>query len=37
VLGWNGSARELRALRQLVVDRTPWTTLPAAVGTAAAG
>jgi hypothetical protein len=36
VLGWNASPRELRALRQLVVDRTPWTTLPAAVGTAAA-
>jgi NADPH-dependent 2,4-dienoyl-CoA reductase/sulfur reductase-like enzyme len=30
VLGWNAVPRELRALRQLVVDRTVWTTLPAA-------
>jgi hypothetical protein len=26
VLGWN-SPREVRTLRQLVADRTPWTTL----------
>jgi predicted phosphatase len=26
VLGWNSSPRELRALRQLVIDHAPWTT-----------
>jgi NADPH-dependent 2,4-dienoyl-CoA reductase/sulfur reductase-like enzyme len=26
VLGWNSSPRELRTLRQLVVDHAPWTT-----------
>jgi NADPH-dependent 2,4-dienoyl-CoA reductase/sulfur reductase-like enzyme len=36
VLGWNASPRELRALRRLVVDHTPWTALPTAVGAAAA-
>jgi 3-phenylpropionate/trans-cinnamate dioxygenase ferredoxin reductase subunit len=27
VLGWNSSPRELRALRQLVAQRAPWTTI----------
>jgi NADPH-dependent 2,4-dienoyl-CoA reductase/sulfur reductase-like enzyme len=36
VLGWNASPREVRTLRRLVADRTPWTGLPSAVEAAAA-
>jgi NADPH-dependent 2,4-dienoyl-CoA reductase/sulfur reductase-like enzyme len=35
-LGWNAPPREVRTLRQLVADRTPWTDLPSAADTAAA-
>jgi 3-phenylpropionate/trans-cinnamate dioxygenase ferredoxin reductase component len=33
VLGWNTPPREVRTLRQLVADRTPWTAVPSAVST----
>jgi NADPH-dependent 2,4-dienoyl-CoA reductase/sulfur reductase-like enzyme len=35
-LGWNAPPREVRTLRRLVADHTPWTAVPSAVATAAA-
>jgi NADPH-dependent 2,4-dienoyl-CoA reductase/sulfur reductase-like enzyme len=35
-LGWNAPPREVRTLRRLVADRTPWTAVPSAADTAAA-
>lgn len=36
VLGWNSAPRELRALRQSVVDRAPWATVDLALPPTAA-
>jgi NADPH-dependent 2,4-dienoyl-CoA reductase/sulfur reductase-like enzyme len=35
VVGWNASPREVRTLRRLVADLTPWTALPSAAAAAA--